>query len=396
MGKALLSYEDFFGEVQRFKDKQSEQKARGVNEYNLLSTVLPIHDEVRLHSRTIASLLDPNGSHFQGGLFLSHFLKMIAVDDFDIENTIVKREYKNIDIYITDQTKHLIIENKIYACDQNEQIKRYIEEIEKESNVNSHLPFQNNIMVVYLSLDRSMPSDYSLGDLRIDSECIKREGVECAKYKALHYKTEILKWLEECKKEVSDITNLNESLAQYIQVVQKITNQYKGKIMQLDEMLSKNKDYYKLAREISKAYPRAKQKLEQQFWNDVLSKLEGKSIKPFNSNQNSYDFKLIDMADEHKVVLHIGNDLEKGIFFTIAKFDKNNKWAKITNQEKDKIAEQIAKLKGNFYPFNSDIDWAYCTCRDYEFDLRDDNIFACVEDIDGFAKKIESIISDFR
>ena len=91
----------------------------------------------------IASLLDPSGEHYQSNLFLDKFLEVLNVPEFQIdsEKCSVYREYKNIDLYITDSNKHIIMENKIYARDQKEQIKRYIEIIKKE---NSNLKFVTN------------------------------------------------------------------------------------------------------------------------------------------------------------------------------------------------------------------------------------------------------------
>ena len=136
----LSDYKDIFEQIKKFKKEQNRQKQRGLNNYNILTTVLKEHDEVRLHSRMIASLLDPSGEHYQSNLFLDKFLEVLNVPEFQIdsEKCSVYREYENIDLYITDSNKHIIMENKIYARDQKEQIKRYIEIIEEE---NSNLKF---------------------------------------------------------------------------------------------------------------------------------------------------------------------------------------------------------------------------------------------------------------
>ncbi|APW65285.1 hypothetical protein LPB137_05195 [Poseidonibacter parvus] len=126
---------DFFEDMKNFKEKQTKQKQRGLNDYNLLTTVLNAHDEVRLHSRVIGSFLDINGLHYQGSLFLEKFLSILDVKDFefDIDNSKLVLEYNNIDLYLTDGQKHIIIENKVYAYDQENQIKRYIELIKEEN-----------------------------------------------------------------------------------------------------------------------------------------------------------------------------------------------------------------------------------------------------------------------
>ena len=67
-------YEVFFKKIEKFKIEQQKQKQRGLNDFNLLSTVRKYHDEVYLHSTMIGALLDPNGLHYQDTLFLEKFL----------------------------------------------------------------------------------------------------------------------------------------------------------------------------------------------------------------------------------------------------------------------------------------------------------------------------------
>jgi len=143
-------YEKFIEEIKKFKYKQTKQKQRGLNDYNILTTVLKPHDEVRLHSRMIGSFLDINGNHYQDSLFLEKFIEVIGLKNYKVEKSKIYLEYENIDLYLTDGNKHIIIENKVYAEDQNKQIKRYIETIKME---NKELSWEN-LYVYYLSIDR--------------------------------------------------------------------------------------------------------------------------------------------------------------------------------------------------------------------------------------------------
>lgn len=136
--KSKYNYDDFFSGLREFEKLQNKQKQRGLNNYNLLTAVLSPSDEVRMHSRMIYSLLNPSGEHFQGTLFLEKFLKVLKVEgfgvlDLNLASCSVFKEYENIDLYITDGTKHIIIENKVHAGDQKNQIKRYLELIKKEN-----------------------------------------------------------------------------------------------------------------------------------------------------------------------------------------------------------------------------------------------------------------------
>lgn len=90
------------------------------------------HYEVT-HSKIIAGFLKPQGSHGQGDLFLRLFLQTIEKNnkiDMDTSNAKVYTEYGKgvdgrLDIFIENGSHSIIIENKIYARDQGEQLSRY-------------------------------------------------------------------------------------------------------------------------------------------------------------------------------------------------------------------------------------------------------------------------------
>lgn len=92
--------------------------------------------EIR-HSNFLAWLLDPNGTHGLGKLFLAKFLRDIAaseiasdLDEFKIEelnfnNVELRREWKNIDLLIVFDTIVICIENKIDSQDHSNQLTKY-------------------------------------------------------------------------------------------------------------------------------------------------------------------------------------------------------------------------------------------------------------------------------
>jgi len=335
----MEDYKNIFEQIKKFKKEQNRQKQRGLNNYNILTTVLKEHDEVRLHSRMIASLLDPSGEHYQSNLFLDKFLKVLNVPEFQIdsEKCSVYREYENIDLYITDSNKHIIMENKIYARDQKEQIKRYIEKIEKK---NSNLKF-NDILVIYLSLDRDEPSEYSLGNLSIKDNLIKRDSESIALFKSIHYKPELLTWLEKSQYEIQNITNLNEVFRQYIDVVKMINNQYEDKIMSLSDYIKDNKEVYELAMEIEKELPRVRKEIVNEFFNKITVPLEEKL---------SDEWKVEIVGDLNKRCngnLHIYKKSWQYLIFAF-EFDKNNYYDGYFGivRKNDKV--DIKKIKDKF------------------------------------------------
>jgi len=268
----LNAYKEFFEKIEIFKNEQNKQKQRGLNNYNILTSVLSKSDEVRLHSRMIFSLLNPNGTHYQSSLFLEKFLNTLHINNFKLnfQNCSIYKEYQNIDLYITDGDKHIIIENKVYAKDQKNQIKRYIEIIEAENQKLS----EEAILVIYLSLDKEKPTSYSLGDLYIENNFIKRESEKIAQFKSIHYNKEILDWLKSSQHEVQNITNLNEVFNQYIDVVKMLNNQYKDKVMSLSDYIKENKSIYKMAVEIQSELSKSRKNTIDNFFRNIISSLQ--------------------------------------------------------------------------------------------------------------------------
>ena len=249
-----LPYEKFFKDLVELDKKQREiRKNQGINDYNILTSVLSEYDEVRLHSRMIASFLDSQGYHYQDSLFFDLFMETLELADFGIDSTNleVTPEYNDIDIYITDGARHIIIENKIGASDEEAQIQKYVAQIYKE---NKKLEGKN-LLVLYLSIDRASPSQTSLGNLTIQPDARRDKLVKGDKFKAyfknINYVANILPWLERCQKEMKDIPNLNMAFDQYAQVVRNITNTNERTKMTLAEILKTEKAYYDIGIELA-------------------------------------------------------------------------------------------------------------------------------------------------
>jgi len=94
----IEKFKSMLKQIKVLNDKLEIKKLRGNNDYNLFVTLLDINDEVRLHSRFIHSLLDPNSPHYQKELFLELFIKACRLEDFglDPQNAKVYKEYENI------------------------------------------------------------------------------------------------------------------------------------------------------------------------------------------------------------------------------------------------------------------------------------------------------------
>lgn len=205
--QSLLYTASMIAERQTATKNNRIKRGEGFNVFQLCK----VDHYENLHSAILAEFLNPLGAHGQDDTFLKLFLQS-TVDDFSEQFATSKAsvftEYSTsdgrLDILITDDRgKAIIIENKIYASDQDAQLKRY----EKFAKEKYH---QNGYRLLYLTLYGTDASDRS------------GEGVE---YQCISYQVTILKWLEECIKEVYNKPFLRESLIQYENHIKQITGQ---------------------------------------------------------------------------------------------------------------------------------------------------------------------------
>lgn len=160
------------------------------HDYSLLNAVLKKNDEVRLHSRFIFSMINPESLHYQNSLFLKLFLKQLpeAYQNWiSFDNACVELEKDNIDLLIHDGDKFLIVENKVDAVDQPYQIVRYIQTIKNRFEL-SNEELEDKVAIVYLSAKRKYPSKESkslIGFIK-DGNSIVWQGVDSSKVDLPH------------------------------------------------------------------------------------------------------------------------------------------------------------------------------------------------------------------
>lgn len=269
-------YQEFFDEFEKaykeYENKVKERRARGIHDYNVFDVLEA--KEVK-HSKFIASLLNPKGLHYQGDLFLNKFIEVCGIDDFGLDalNSQVYREYKNIDIYITDGNKHIIIENKIWdADDQDKQIYRYIETIKNE---NSSLD-NDRILVLYLTPnDGKKPSQKSLNGFEIKDGFLEK-GNDKIRYKHIIC-NDILGWLNKVKIEIVNLTDLNVIITQYEKAVKNLKN--KGEKMENNLIIEQIKKNYELCLNIHNEFENAKINLLNELFSKVDKTLQ-ETINP--------------------------------------------------------------------------------------------------------------------
>lgn len=197
--------------VEAIRRKSEEVKQRLFNkgkEFDVFSVVGLWDEEVKLHSAIIAELLNPNGSHGAGDVFLKLFLQTIGIESFTINSSLVKPHSVRkitercigpktdttggrLDIIIEDGTHALIIENKPGYEDQENQLIRY----------NNYASKYKRSILVYLTKDGREASELSTGNKRIKYQCVSYQDV--------------ILWLERCSYENSTSQNIKVIVNQY-------------------------------------------------------------------------------------------------------------------------------------------------------------------------------------
>lgn len=225
--------EDLQQELERIQ-QQYKQNLEG-EKFNIFRALCKESDEVRLHSRFIASLLDPssdNPSRLED-LPLRLFLRQIGSNFHVGPKTKVTPSWYNwtedneIDILIEDkeQDAAIIIENKIFATDSNHtdrgQLEGYHRYITGKSDKDRDKIYEENqVEVYYLTLDGHKPSEESLGTQEPNYLHISdKHGPRSVKL--IQYRQEICGWLDNLLEEVSD-SRVKSAIEQYRELVSKL------------------------------------------------------------------------------------------------------------------------------------------------------------------------------
>jgi len=191
--------------------------------FNIFRILKIQSNEVKMHSALIGDLLNVKGSHGQGKIFLDLFIQQCSnqKDHLDTSSCSIhvehsmgsmnedKTEGGRIDLLIRDRAdKHIIIENKIYANDQENQLIRYYNKAK-------------DVELFYLTLDGTLPHEKSCGQLEADKH-----------FHCISYRHHIISWLENCRREVVTLPIIRETLSQYINLIKYLTNQTANQQMQ--------------------------------------------------------------------------------------------------------------------------------------------------------------------
>jgi hypothetical protein len=261
--------ENLLKEIKKTHHKYVERrKANGINLFTLLRRQ---NEEVGLHSKFISELLNPKGQHGEGPTFLKLFLEEAELDHkitnqaqlADVTCTVEKwygkidHELKTggrIDIILEGgalEDHPIVIENKIDAGDQPDQLLRYWNIVGKK-NVGEDKVLEKESLV-YLTREGKDADKKSCDELE---------------YSKVSYRKNIFNWIQNCIKECRSAKQVI-ILKDYLEVVEAITeNGDKASEIEDIEAIIQRANNSKIKNRVD-----LKQHAEKRFWKNLEKKV---------------------------------------------------------------------------------------------------------------------------
>lgn len=270
----MHSIENLLRQIAIINDKNAEILDATGGRFNIFQICGVNHYE-NTHSKIIAELLDPNGTHGLKSKLLECFIEILGndfiINDFDCNNSSVFTEYSiregRIDILIQNANDAIIIENKIYARDGERQLSRY----DKYAQ-NRFKKYQ----ILYLTVWGSEAGE--------NSSC----GIT---YTPISYKETIIKWLEKCVEITSRYPLVRETIVQYINHLKILTHQDMNTKNQeeITEVLSEIENL-KAAKAIYENYSKTYDYLADKYFNPEMGKYAEKEGLIYNYKESGESY----------------------------------------------------------------------------------------------------------
>ena len=231
-------------------------------DYNLFRT-LEISGKEVLMCRFLADLLNPEGDHGCGILFLKTFLEEVLqekrMSDSLLAHTIITKEYvidkeRRIDLVIRNADFFIPMEVKIYAGEQEGQCFDYFERAK-------------NSKMVYLTRFGNQPSPYSRRQ-RSGNGILPLSQIQC-----ISWSKDVCNWLE---RRLGNLPRpIEEAVLQYLDAIHSISDGRKRKIMEKTmDVLYESPDYFAAGLEIERSMKQVKLRLIRLLFDDFKEAME--------------------------------------------------------------------------------------------------------------------------
>lgn len=325
--------QSLLSQVEAIRNKYDQITEITGEKFNIFSILGLQDNEVRLHSNLLNELLNPKGRHGQKDKFLILFIDLInskikdeiiieksknissqKIISFNTEQAISRVEINagkinkdtseggRVDIIVNDNNRHgIIIENKVWAGDQEEQLLRYH---------NYGEIVYSSFHLIYLTIDGREPTEFST-----------KRSLSTEQYLCLSYEEDIILWLEQCRKECSQLPIIRETITQYINQL----NNYSGKSInhmenkEIQELILR-KGNFENAVNISKNVDAARKEIEKRFFESLKNRIDDKFewknlINTISENKKNteYYFQLFLKDEIYFRIMIQGNHIRFGI-----------------------------------------------------------------------------------
>lgn len=277
-----------FHEIHLLLEKHEQIRKEKGDNYNLFQVINMTSDETRVHSAMIADLLNPKGKHQMGDVFLRLFIHCLKTQQLNHELSFTYNKAKvecekyigpkmeksggRLDIYLTDGVNHIIIENKIYAADQKNQLLRY-------HNFLKHYP-DNHTLLLYLSLD---------GEVH---DMDKTTNGEKVKFITISYTDFILNWLTECRYMAIDRPLIREGITHYRNLIKILTHQMDNEKNDLINLIRDNQRYINYIPQYKDAIREVEIGLQKDFWRKLEWAFEEAGYGVIKKSFGNYKYAL--------------------------------------------------------------------------------------------------------
>lgn len=347
--------QNFFNSISQILQKATTQEECSDERFNLFYILRASKDEV-LHSRMLGELLNPKGRHGHRESFLKLFIQQLNLglelpNNYDQVNISLEKyigqitdyEGGRLDIEITIGDTLIIIENKIYASDQDKQLARYHNYAKGKKH-----------FLLYLTLYGHEPSVESISNYENTRLILGKD------FYIISYKEHIINWLDKCLKvEGIDKTQRTKSnIEQYLRTLKLELGMLNDKIKDamLEEVLKDNSN-------ITSYLNLLKTDFRLEIYKEKIVKEVRKKIKVFpsetenssnkNANNTTEFYIPLKNHDADSLVLAFKFDDEKN-FRSFVYGLRFYEYKSETTAERTKIKEDIAK---NFNPIKQTPNW---------------------------------------
>ena len=304
-------------------------------DYNIFTLLDLERQEYGIHEKMIYNILNFPYNKRLSTIFIKKFMEVMQMPASYIESEwYVEKEYATIDYGRMDlffqskgdrkeNRKCVVIELKIDAQDQEEQLSRYDEFVNRKLGIQDY-------QIIYITLDGHEASEQSIG------------AADISKIKdRISYYEYIKKWLDACI-EICKEESIDDSfIKQYSQLIEKLhgDDEMEKKI----DKLMLDKEELLAAMEIANALPRVKTKVLKTFMNRLKSEFSSLRMKPIYEDideaaeryfQSStvpcltYFIKAFECSTYGRVSVVLEVCIEHELEYTVAYYDDNLNYIK--------------------------------------------------------------------